>query len=250
MVVDHPTCYRTLVCLDYPVVLSVWVEASSTSQLTYAGTLHKFVSVFSFSVFQLPSPLLFWRIDSHISIRLCQAHFKLSSPKFGSSWYLSSILSHFITTYVIMSVIRRMVCRCFIRLLVIVDFQLSSLSQYNNAEIIIASDSFISCWRIYASFSRCPKYVGAFYIHTFSSSPSSLSQFIVVFKYIRGQMGFTPFHWTELFWPFQVGNRCFLCKYLFHALSWAVSSKDPHSKLQCKRNFTFFECVWGQQTWK
>lgn len=133
-----------------------------------------------------------------------QAHFKLSSPKFGSSVYFSSVLSHFVTTSVITPVILRLFCRCFIRLLVIVDFQLSSLPQYNNAEIIIASDSFISCWRIYASFSRCPKHVGAFYICAFCSSSSIPLQFVIALKYIGCQIGFTADHWTGLSWLFQV----------------------------------------------
>lgn len=119
-----------------------------------------------------------------------QAHFKLSFPKFGSSIYFSCVLSHFVTTSMITSVILRLFCRCFIRLLVIIDFQLSSLPQYNNAEIIIASDSFISCWRIYASFSRCPKHVGVFYIRAFCSSSSIPLQFVVALNIYRVLNGF------------------------------------------------------------
>lgn len=133
-----------------------------------------------------------------------QAHFKLSSPKFRSSIHFSSVLSHFVTTSVITSVILRLFCRCFIRLLVIVDFQLSSLPQYNNAEIIIASASFISCWRIYASFSRCPKHVGTFYIRAFCSSSSIPLQFVIALRYIEYQIGFPADHWTGLSWPFHV----------------------------------------------
>lgn len=177
-----------------------------------------------------------------------QAHFKLSSPKLGSSIYFSSVLSHFVTTSVITSVIPRLFCRCFIRLLVIVDFQLSSLPQYNNAEIIIASDSFISCWRIYASFSRCPKHVGTFYIHAFCSSSSIPLQFVIALKYIGRPMGFTADHWTAL-GLFRL-QKCLLCKFLFQALFWAIRSKNPSSKLQPESNFTSFECIWGQQTWK
>lgn len=167
-----------------------------------------------------------------------QAHFKLSSPKFGSSIYFSSVLSHFVTTSVITSVIPRLFCRCFIRLLVIVDFQLSSLPQYNNAEIIIASDSFISCWRIYASFSRCPKHVGAFYIGAFCSSSSIPLQFVVALKYIGRQMGFSADHWTELSQPFQA-VKVLLVQVLVSGLVLGCQQQRPTLRTPTWKQFYF-----------
>lgn len=88
--------------------------------------------------------------------------------------------------------------------------------QYYSAAIIIASDSFISCWRICASFSRCPEHVGASHIHAFHSSFMSLSVHSGIQIYKGSGRDFAAAaQWIQFSWPLlQFGNRLFLWKHI------------------------------------